>query len=221
MFHDSTFRGWVKQEYIDQFDLPKSQQELDETANSSNRSRVSQGWSDAKARSVIQLSSYPLHLSDSPLFRSFASFQKNPNTYFYRHKAPGEEQTQGEWSEEETKAFMETAKKYGLGDKWGLFSSHVPGRVGYQCANFYRKLLSDGDFYDFNYKIDAETGLAVHDPHNSHPSGQFSFAAFLSENPEVLFFSIYFFFGFFLVVCCACSCSPHRSNHGRAPRLSF
>jgi len=72
------------------------------------------GWSDAKAFSSTQL-------------------QKNPNAYFYRHVAPGETQANGEWTEEEHQLFMDTAKKFGAGNKWGLFSSYIPQRVGYQC----------------------------------------------------------------------------------------
>lgn len=38
----------------------------------------------------------------------------------------------GEWKEEEILAFYKTAKEFGCGDKWGLFSSYIPHRVGYQ-----------------------------------------------------------------------------------------
>ena len=65
---------------------------------------------------------------------------KNPNAYFYRHTA-GEEQINGDWSESEIERFVEVAKKYGAGDKWGLFASHIPGRVGYQCSAAYRHII--------------------------------------------------------------------------------
>jgi hypothetical protein len=36
----------------------------------------------------------------------------------------------------------------------GIFSMSIPGRVGYQCANFYRKLIKDGEVKDSNYTLD-------------------------------------------------------------------
>lgn len=36
---------------------------------------------------------------------------------------------------------MATAKQHGVGDKWGLFSSHIPQRVGYQCSAYYRDVV--------------------------------------------------------------------------------
>ena len=38
----------------------------------------------------------------------------------------------GEWSQEEYDLFVETAKENGCGNSWGLFSSYIPNRVGYQ-----------------------------------------------------------------------------------------
>jgi len=59
---------------------------------------------------------------------------KNPNAYFYRHAAPGDSRKFGDFSEEETKRFVAIAREYGCGDKWGLFASYLPGRVGYDCS---------------------------------------------------------------------------------------
>lgn len=47
-------------------------------------------------------------------------------------------QAQGEWTEEEHELFLSTARDNGVGDKWGLFASHIPQRVGYQCSAYYR-----------------------------------------------------------------------------------
>jgi hypothetical protein len=69
----------------------------------------------------------------------------------------------GEWDEEEIIRFKQVAVEYGCGDKWGLFSSYIKGRVGYQCANFYRVLLSRGIFNDPNYKYSSD-GTAVYGP---------------------------------------------------------
>lgn len=47
-------------------------------------------------------------------------------------------QAQGEWTEEEHRLFVDTARAHGVGDKWGLFASYLPQRVGYQCSAYYR-----------------------------------------------------------------------------------
>jgi len=33
------------------------------------------------------------------------------------------------------------ATAHGCGNKWGLFASHIPHRVGYQCSAAYRHIL--------------------------------------------------------------------------------
>ena len=47
----------------------------------------------------------------------------------------------GDWTEEEHSLFLETAKQHGVGDKWGLFASYIPQRVGYQCSAYYRDVI--------------------------------------------------------------------------------
>ncbi|KAJ2813564.1 hypothetical protein H4S07_000593 [Coemansia furcata] len=88
--------------------------------------------------------------------------KKNPNAYFYRHTEPGTEQWTGDWTEEERLVFLQIAKEYGCGDKWGLFSTHLPHRVGYQCSNYYRQyVIPQGWIIDDNYRIDS-SGHAVY-----------------------------------------------------------
>ncbi|KAJ2872641.1 hypothetical protein GGH93_003862 [Coemansia aciculifera] len=88
--------------------------------------------------------------------------KKNPNAYFYRHTEPGIEQWTGDWTEEERLVFLQIAKEHGCGDKWGLFSTHVPHRVGYQCSNYYRQyVIPQGWIIDDNYRIDS-SGHAVY-----------------------------------------------------------
>ncbi|KAJ2746798.1 hypothetical protein GGI20_001029 [Coemansia sp. BCRC 34301] len=88
--------------------------------------------------------------------------KKNPNAFFYRHTEPGTEQWTGDWTEEERLAFLQVAKEYGCGDKWGLFSTHIPHRVGYQCSNYYRQyVIPQGWIIDDNYRIDS-SGHAVY-----------------------------------------------------------
>ncbi|KAJ2484367.1 hypothetical protein EV174_002487 [Coemansia sp. RSA 2320] len=88
--------------------------------------------------------------------------KKNPNAYFYRHTEPGVEQWTGDWTDEERDVFLRIAKEYGCGDKWGLFSTHIPHRVGYQCSNYYRQyVIPEGWIIDDNYRIDS-SGHAVY-----------------------------------------------------------
>lgn len=87
--------------------------------------------------------------------------RKNPNCYFYRHCAPGVEQHMGDWTEEEHDLFLHTAKAFGCGDKWGLFSTYIPHRVGYQCSNYYRQvILREGSIVDSSYMM-SSSGLPV------------------------------------------------------------
>ena len=54
---------------------------------------------------------------------------------------PGEDTWQGEWGEDEVARFVAVATQHGCGDKWGLFASHIPHRVGYQCSAAYRHII--------------------------------------------------------------------------------
>ncbi|KAG1474648.1 hypothetical protein G6F56_000229 [Rhizopus delemar] len=81
-------------------------------------------------------------------------FKKNPNQYFYRLNEPGEEQWLHDWSEEEKVLFLDIVRQHGCGDKWGLFATYIPHRVGYQCSNFYRQVvLKNGLVFDPNYMV--------------------------------------------------------------------
>lgn len=99
-------------------------------------------WSD------IHQSSYLLGMS-------------NPNTFFYRNLPPGEKQNNGPWSAEEKKLFLARVAEMDVSEQpqWGIFSQAIPGRVGYQCANFYRKLVLQGEIDDPGYVKDADGKL--------------------------------------------------------------
>ena len=78
--------------------------------------------------------------------QSWAAIETNPNAFYYRHVAPGQTKRTGAWDEREKKLFMETIKIHPPSQgKWGLFAQHIPGRVGYQCRNFYHRLLESGE----------------------------------------------------------------------------
>jgi hypothetical protein len=66
---------------------------------------------------------------------------KHNNAYYYRNLKPGEEQHKGPWSEEEHLNFVQVLDEMEP-KMWGLFSLKIPGRVGYQCADYYNKIYS-------------------------------------------------------------------------------
>ncbi|KAF1800853.1 Homeodomain-like DNA binding domain-containing transcription factor [Mucor lusitanicus] len=85
--------------------------------------------------------------------RSFKMIEKNPNSYYYRFNEPGEEQRRGPWTEDEKKLFIDRLKVMGTEGQWGLFSKGIPGRVGYQCSNYYRFLIETKQLQDEKYVI--------------------------------------------------------------------
>lgn len=98
------------------------------------------GWSDAR-------------------ITSFKNSQTKPNAYFYRFNAPGELQKKGSVSQDEHRIFMKRLKEFGANHEWGTFSKTIPGRVGYQCSNYYRQLIKDKWIVDFNYTVDKNGKL--------------------------------------------------------------
>ncbi|KAI8077815.1 uncharacterized protein BX664DRAFT_343544 [Halteromyces radiatus] len=98
---------------------------------------VYEGWSEAR-------------------LRAYRMIDTNPNSYYYRFNAPGEEQHKGAWTKEEKQLFLDRLKQVGANAQWGVFAMAVPGRVGYQCSNFYRLLIETGEIYDKNYVLDEK-----------------------------------------------------------------
>eukprot|EP00824_Muranothrix_gubernata_P008773 TRINITY_DN21317_c0_g1_i4.p1 TRINITY_DN21317_c0_g1~~TRINITY_DN21317_c0_g1_i4.p1 ORF type:complete len:609 (+),score=130.18 TRINITY_DN21317_c0_g1_i4:95-1828(+) len=91
--------------------------------------------------------------------RAWQDREKNPNAYYYRFNEPGEEQRNGQWLEHEERLFFKRCNElYGPGElpngQWGIFSQTIPGRVGYQCSNFYRALIKCGRVVDPSYFLD-------------------------------------------------------------------
>jgi len=73
------------------------------------------------------------------------------NADLYRHTPDG--QRKGPWSFDEHRAFMRRLRDHGANSDWGLFSAGVPHRVGYQCADYYRRLIEKGDVTDPHYNV--------------------------------------------------------------------
>jgi hypothetical protein len=88
--------------------------------------------------------------------RAYQMIDQNPNSYYYRFNAPGEVQRKGQWDEEERKIFFKRLEELGANGQWGIFAMKVPGRVGYQCSNFYRLLVETNEIQDPNYVLDAK-----------------------------------------------------------------
>lgn len=88
--------------------------------------------------------------------RAYQMIEKNPNSYYYRFNAPGEEQRRGPWSQEEQALFHKRLEEVGSNGQWGVFSMKIPGRVGYQCSNYYRLLVKTNQIQDPNYILDED-----------------------------------------------------------------
>ncbi|KAI9202223.1 uncharacterized protein BJ171DRAFT_515227 [Polychytrium aggregatum] len=101
---------------------------------------VYEGWSDAR-------------------IRAYKMIKIKPNSYYYRFNAPGEKQNNGVWETEERELFMRRLGEMGADGQWGIFSMAIPGRVGYQCANYYRHLIKTGEIVDDNYFVDDNGDL--------------------------------------------------------------
>ncbi|KAF0384656.1 Homeodomain-like DNA binding domain-containing transcription factor [Gigaspora margarita] len=107
-------------------------------ANTRDLEKAFEGWSEAR-------------------IKAYKAIETKPNTYYYRFNAPGEEQKKGQWTKEEEELFfsrLKEMKETGADGQWGIFSMAIPGRVGYQCSNFYRLLIETGRIKDPNYVLD-------------------------------------------------------------------
>ncbi|KAI8375282.1 hypothetical protein EDC96DRAFT_496698 [Choanephora cucurbitarum] len=96
-----------------------------------------QGWSSAR-------------------IRAYQMIDENPNSYYYRFNAPGEEQRKGQWADDERRLFFKRLEEVGANGQWGIFAMKIPGRVGYQCSNFYRLLIETKQVEDPNYVLDEK-----------------------------------------------------------------
>ncbi|KAI9323127.1 hypothetical protein BX666DRAFT_2108154 [Dichotomocladium elegans] len=138
---------------------------LDDALKQMHTDQKYEGWSEARVR-------------------AFQMIEENPNSYYYRFNAPGEEQRKGPWTEEERRLFFDRLKQVGPNGQWGLFSIAIPGRVGYQisllplyqhsrlkCSNYYRLLIESGQLHDPNYVLD-EKGKAHFLFEKKNPDGR-------------------------------------------------
>ncbi|KAF9922376.1 hypothetical protein FBU30_007487 [Linnemannia zychae] len=149
---DGHYHGWLDPGVIERYGFEKNAKEAWEANGGGSFSFKdplgAQGEGSGASRS--KNSKRPKHEAKMV---AKSLFKKNPNAFFYRHNEPGQEQWTGDWTAEEQEIFLRVAAEHGCGDKWGLFASHIPHRVGYQCSNFYRQVvLPEGLVFDPNYE---------------------------------------------------------------------
>ena len=88
--------------------------------------------------------------------QSYINRNDNPNAYYYRNTPVGIKHITGPFTLEEKKLFIKRLNEFKdnngiITGEWGIFSLGIPGRVGYQCSNFYRKLIEQGEINDPSY----------------------------------------------------------------------
>lgn len=91
---------------------------------------------------------------------SFSNMFKNPNSFFYRNRPPGDPQKMGGFTPEEEEQFIQRINYFRndlkVYDKlWGLFAVPLKGRLGYQCMSFYRHLIEIGRLKKIKPKTDG------------------------------------------------------------------
>ena len=121
---DGRFRGWVAPDLVESLGLASSAAEAWESNGGGSFAKAGKAGKGENAKEFAR-----------------KMIKKNPNCYFYRHNAPGQDAWHGDWAEDEIERFVEVAKEHGCGDKWGLFASYIPHRVGYQCSAAYRHVI--------------------------------------------------------------------------------
>ncbi|KAI7865132.1 hypothetical protein BDF14DRAFT_1970732 [Spinellus fusiger] len=137
------FLGWVNPELIEKYQFEMSASEAWEK-NGGGKYSLTDPLGVKKKGSTVRVNAKAV---------AQMMFKKNPNMYFYRHNEPGVSQWTGDWTLEEKEMFLKVAREHGCGDKWGIFASYIPHRVGYQCSNFYRsELLPAGLIFDKSYE---------------------------------------------------------------------
>lgn len=91
--------------------------------------------------------------------RAYLCMTCNPNSFYYRHIAPGEERRHGTWSNAERNLFITRMADFTTSGTfqggWGVFGRGIPGRVGYECRNYYNRLIKEGVLRDSKVNPDG------------------------------------------------------------------
>ncbi|KAL6604687.1 hypothetical protein U3516DRAFT_784771 [Neocallimastix sp. 'constans'] len=136
---DGHFNGWINPDLIEKYHFEKSAKEAWDKNGGGVYSHKNPLGEFKEVSKVVK----PRNWS-SAKYTALKLFQKNPNAYFYRHLEPGLTQNIGDWDDNEKENFLKIAKKYGCGDKWGIFSSYIPNR---------QVIIQEGLIFDPNYKF--------------------------------------------------------------------
>ena len=138
------YSGWINPELIDKYGFASSAEEAWAQGGGGTFSYKNPGGNGSTGKVCAK------EFARKMIF-------KNPNAYFYRHPAPGVPHrfdADFPWTKEEENKFVLLAKKYGCGDKWGLFATWFEGRVGYQCSQYYRKhMIKNGLIVDPSFAM--------------------------------------------------------------------
>ena len=141
---DGRFKGWIEQKVALKLNLPSSRAEFQKSLDVTlKNTETSEAWRDLKITGYNRLA-------------------VDPNTFFFNNTGDGLIAT-GEWRSDEIALFLRIAEIYGCGDNWGLFSTHIPNRVGYQCARMYKiYFLKNGLIHDPNHVFALTTGHPIY-----------------------------------------------------------
>ncbi|KAJ3281392.1 hypothetical protein HK104_011496 [Borealophlyctis nickersoniae] len=154
---DGQYRGWLAPQLMERYGFEASAAEAWE-ANGGGTFSFKNPLGEMKSAAGLKK---PAGWSNAK-WTSYLLLRKNPNAHFYRHTEEAVQQHNGDWTDEERDLFLAVAREKGCGDKWGLFASHIPHRVGYQCSNYYRSyILPQGLVFDSNYML-TKNGAAVY-----------------------------------------------------------
>ncbi|KAG1097841.1 hypothetical protein G6F42_018105 [Rhizopus arrhizus] len=101
----------------------------DESAKKTYRTRPSRLGLDEALKKMHDNSVNPFEGWSSARIRDYQMIEQNPNSYYYRFNAPGEEQRRGQWTQEEQALFHKRLAEVGSKGQWGIFAMKIPGRM--------------------------------------------------------------------------------------------
>eukprot|EP01083_Nonionella_stella_P033356 91306_1 len=126
-----------------------------------------------------------------PLQRLWLNRKVNPNAFYYRFTR--ETQKSGEWDMNDHKLFMQRVMEFGVNNEWGIFSKGIPGRCGFQCANYWSRLIekywvNDMNVYEQRNRVSGKTRLITYDwDSKTIPDKIRKFSLFVFKDPSETF----------------------------------
>lgn len=84
--------------------------------------------------------------SESKSTKCPSDIDENSESFLYRHVKSSEAKRTGPWTDDEKSLFLKELSKFKVdGTNWGVFSTKIKGRCGYQCKHFYETLVDSGE----------------------------------------------------------------------------